>query len=152
VTTALLFGVAPAFRASRAAPIDALKEHGPAFARGASAGRRYPGVGAITLSNGLVVAQVALSLVLVVAAGLFVRTFSRLAAVRLGFDREQILVVNVNATRSGVQADRRVDLFLRLTDAAGAVPGVRYAAASVVTPVSGSTWNTTVTVAGAPDM
>src|SRR5439155_8260092 len=62
--TALLFGIAPAFRAAGAAPIDAMKEHG----RGESSESRVTVVGA------LVVAQVALSVVLVVAASLFVRT------------------------------------------------------------------------------
>jgi len=141
ITTALLFGIAPAFRASRAAPIDALKEHG----------RTAGGDGRASVSSGLVVAQVALSLVLVVAAGLFVRTFSRLAAVRLGFESGSIVVVNVNAARSGVAPERRVDLFHRLVDAASATPGVAGAAASVVTPVSGSTWNYQVRVPGSPE-
>jgi putative ABC transport system permease protein len=152
IATVLLFGTAPAFRAARVAPIDALKEHGPAFARGASAGRRYALVGLVNLANSLVVAQVALSLMLVVTAGLFVRTFARLANVRLGFDRDQVLVVNVNAMRSGVDPARRIDLFQRLADAVGAVPGVTRAAASVVTPVSNSTWNNSISVPGAPEM
>jgi putative ABC transport system permease protein len=142
IATALLFGTAPAFRAAAAAPIDALKEHG----RGAGGERR------VTLAGGLVVAQVALSLILVVAAGLFVRTFARLANVRLGFDRDQILVVNVNAMRSRVEFGERVRLFLRLSEAVAAVPGVKSAAASVVTPVSNATWSNTVAVPGAPDM
>ena len=73
VLTAILFGTGPAFRASRAAPIDALRDRG----RGAASGAR---------SGGLVVLQVALSLVLLVAAGLFVSTFRRLATLPLGFD------------------------------------------------------------------
>ena len=62
----------------------------------------------MSLSSGLVIAQVALSLVLVVAAGLFVRSFTGLTNVRLGFDREQILVINVNALRSRVDPADRV--------------------------------------------
>ena len=69
VVTAVLFGTAPAFRATRGAPIDALKAQG----RGASS------EAALGVSSGLVIAQVALSLVLLVAAGLFVRTFDALA-------------------------------------------------------------------------
>src|SRR5207249_3729133 len=76
IATALLFGTAPAFRASSAAPMDAMKEQG----RGTS-GDRLSGV-----AGGLVVAQVALSLVLVVGAALFVRTFSALANLHLGFE------------------------------------------------------------------
>jgi putative ABC transport system permease protein len=142
VATALLFGVAPAFRASRAAPIDALKEHG----------RTAAGDGRVSVSSGLVIAQVALSLVLVVAAGLFVRTFGRLAGLRLGFERESIMLVNVNAARSGVDPSRRIDLFRQLAEAAAGTPGVVNAAASVVTPVSGSSWNYNIRVPGAPEL
>ena len=142
IATALLFGIAPAFRAARVAPIDALKEHG----RGAG------GEGGLSIASGLVVAQVALSLVLVVAAGLFVRSFGRLANVRLGFDQERVLVVSVNALSSRVDPDRRPVLFQQLAEAVAALPGVRHAAASVVTPVSNSTWNNRVNVPGAPEL
>jgi len=142
MATALLFGVAPAFRAARVAPIDALKEHG----------RSAGSDGRASVSSSLVVAQVALSLVLVVAAGLFVRSFSRLANVRLGFDRDQVLVVNVNAQRSRVQPEARTALFQRLADAVAALPGVAHAAGSVVTPLSNNTWGFDVTVPGAPEL
>jgi putative ABC transport system permease protein len=142
VATALLFGTAPAFRAARVDPIDAIKEHG----------RSAGGDGRVSISSGLVIAQVALSLVLVVAAGLFVRSFTALTQVRLGFDREQILVVNVNALRSRVNPAERTALFQRLTDAVAGVPGVVRAAGSVVTPVSNSTWGFNVNVPGAPEL
>jgi putative ABC transport system permease protein len=142
VATALLFGTAPAFRAARVDPIDAIKEHG----------RSAGGDGRVSVSSGLVIAQVALSLVLVVAAGLFVRSFAGLTQVRLGFDREQILVVNVNALRSRVDPAERTALFQRLTDAVAGVPGVVRAAGSVVTPVSNSTWGFNVNVPGAPEL
>jgi putative ABC transport system permease protein len=142
IATALLFGTAPAFRAARVAPIDALKEHG----------RGPGGESRLNVSSGLIVAQVALSLVLIVAAGLFLRTFTRLANVRLGFDRDRVLVVNVNAIRSHVDPQRRLDLYQQLTDRVAAIPGVRSAAASPVTPVSNSTWNYNVNVPGAPEL
>ena len=88
--TAVLFGTAPAFRARRVAPIDALKEQG----RGALGDARTG------LSGGLVVAQVALSMVLIVAAGLLVGTFERLATLPLGFDTDRVLTVNVDVTRA----------------------------------------------------
>jgi putative ABC transport system permease protein len=141
VMTALIFGVAPAFRASRAEPIDGLKENRCTAA----------GDGRFGVSSALVVAQVALSLVLVVAAGLFVRTFSRLATLHLGFESERVVVVNVIAPRTGLDSARRVDLYQRLVEAVSATPGVASAAASVVTPVSGSTWNHSIRVPGAPE-
>jgi putative ABC transport system permease protein len=138
VLTALLFGTAPALRAAGAAPMEALKEHG----RGASSERR------VNISSALVVAQVALSLVLVVAAGLFVRTFSSLARVHLGFDSERVLIVNVNAQRTDIPPDQRLAVWEQLRQRVLAVPGVTSAAVSFVTPVSGNTWNNRVSVSG----
>jgi len=123
VASVVIFGVAPAFRASRIAPIDALKEHGPAAARW-------------SLSSGLVVAQVAVSLTLVVAAGLFVRTFERLAGASLGFDRDRVLIVNVDTARARLDAPARMSLYERLVAAAAAAPGVAGASASLSTPIN----------------
>jgi predicted permease len=130
IATALLFGTAPAFRASGVTPNDALKERG----RGVAGDSRFG------LGNLLVVVQVALSLLLLVAAGLFLRTFTSLSHLPLGFDRNPILVVSVNAARATANPAERIDLYERLRQAAGSVPGVTSAAASAVTPVSGSTW------------
>src|SRR5262249_36891397 len=130
VATALLFGTAPAFRASGVTPNDALKERG----RGVVGDNRFG------LGNLLVVVQVALSLLLLVAAGLFMRTFTSLSHLPLGFDRPPILVVSINAAKATASPAERVDLYDRLRQAAAAVPGVATAAASAVTPVSGSTW------------
>ena len=131
IATAVLFGTAPALRASRVEPNEAIKEQGRAAGGGARAG----------LASPLVVVQVALSLVLVVAAGLFVRTFSALANRDLGFDRESLLVVSVDAEASKVGESGRAGLFQRVADAVAAVPGVEKSAASAITPVSGMTWN-----------
>ncbi|PYR59712.1 MAG: hypothetical protein DMF85_07080 [Acidobacteria bacterium] len=139
--TAPLFGTAPAFRATRVPPNEALKEQGRAIA-----GDRF-GAG-----NVLLVAQVALSLVLVVAAGLFMRTFTRLTHQTLGFDGDRVLVANVNATASRVQPADRAALFERLREAAAAAPGVASAVASEVTPVSGSTWQIDIEIPGAPPL
>jgi len=130
VATALLFGTAPAFRASATTPNEALKEHG----------RSVVGDARFGLGNLLVVVQVALSLLLIVAAGLFIRTFSSLSNAPLGFDRHPILVANVNAARAVPVPEERAALYERLRQAAAGVPGVATAAASAVTPVSGSTW------------
>ena len=140
VATAILFGVAPALRASRVQPNEALKEQG----RGV-VGDRFG------LGNALVVVQVALSVVLVVAAGLFVRTFTSLANVDLGFDHRPVLVANVNAQRLQLEPAQRPAFFERLHEAASNVPGVASAALSAVTPVSGSTWNNVIEIPGAAE-
>jgi predicted permease len=142
IATALLFGTAPAFRAGRVDPIESLKTDG----RGSVGDSRS------RLATGLVVAQVALSLVLVVAAGLFVRTFTRLANLQLGFDEERLLVTNVGALRSRVPQAERSQLFERTRQSVLALPGVAQAALSTVTPVSGMTWNSALEVVGAPKL
>jgi predicted permease len=100
------------------------------------------------VSGPLVIGQVALSLVLVVAAGLFGRTFSTLATRDLGLDPEGLYQVRITAGR--VADSERAALFGRLRDAASRVPGVRHAAAAVVEPLSGMGWNGPITVPGAP--
>ncbi|MBI2535458.1 MAG: ABC transporter permease [Gemmatimonadetes bacterium] len=139
VGTALLFGTAPAFGATRVPPIDALKEQG----RGVAGGR-------MRVSGSLVVAQVALSLVLVVSAALFVRTFASLATLDLGFHPDPVLVVNLGAQQSAVEPAERLQLYQRVRQAILPLAGVAGAGASVVTPVSGSTWQYSVEVVGEP--
>ena len=140
VGTAVLFGTLPALRAARVAPIDALKEQG----RGTSGDAR------VSLSSGLVVGQVALSLVIVVAAGLFVRTFENLATLPLGFDSDRVLLVNVNVARTRVGPGDRLPFFHRLAREAGGVPGVAQAAASLMTPVGGGGIVDIVRIPGVP--
>jgi predicted permease len=142
VLTAVLFGTAPALRATRVQPNEALKEKG----------RGVAGEGRLGLGNLLVVVQVALSLVLLVAAGLFVRTFASLSSVNLGFDHGPVLVASLNAQRLQLEPAQRPELFDRLRRAAAAVPGVARVASSVVTPVSGSTWTDLIEIDGAPPM
>ena len=89
IAVALLFGTVPAFRATRVDPIQALKQ-----------GRGPSGHGPSALGNALVAFQVSLCLVLVVAAGLFVRTFTALTGQDTGVDRERVIVVAVDARHS----------------------------------------------------
>jgi putative ABC transport system permease protein len=136
IATAVIFGTVPALRATRIQPNDALKEHG----------RSVIGAGRQGLGHALVIVQVALSLVLVVAAGLFIETFTSLATRDLGFDRNAVLIVDIDAARSSVSPTGRADLYDRVRQAAVSVPGVASAAVSDVTPVGGSEWNTDVRV------
>jgi putative ABC transport system permease protein len=142
ILTALIFGIVPALGVTRLAPNDALKDQG----RTVSGDRRFG------FRNALVIAQVALSVVLVVAAGLFVRTLTALLNVRLGFNPDSVIVVNVNASRSGTDATGRPALAQRLSESVSAVPGVARAAVSFVTPLSGMAWNNLVEVPGGPQL
>ena len=128
--TALVFGTVPALRATRVAPQDAIKAQG----RGISGQHRF------ALGNILVIVQVALSLVLLVGAGLFVRTFTSLTGKSLGFDARPVLVAQVNFQPLQLEPAAREDLLARVYQAAAATPGVEHAALSAVTPISGSSW------------
>ena len=132
LATVGIFGTVPALRATRGASIDVLNRHGRAASRHTTGGWRLA-----TLSNGLVIVQVALSLALVVAAALFVRSFERLSHVPLGFDPDRVLVVNVDMQRSRTDPAGRMHLYQRIVDAARSVPGVAHAGGSMWTPVDG---------------
>jgi predicted permease len=139
IATTLLFGVVPALRVAASEPLEAIKEHGR------SGAARRAG-----LSGSLVVAQVALSLVLVVAATLFVRTFTSLANLDFGFERERVLVVTLNAERAQVDQADRLPVFERVLERARALPGVAEAGLGRMVPVSGQGWNVSVDVSNTP--
>src|SRR5262249_46262604 len=137
ILTALLFGLAPALRASRTDLIPALKEGGRGLESGGS--RR-------TLSRGLIVAQVALSLVLLVSAGLFLRTLRNLHSIDLGFERENALLVALDPSHSGYTRDQTRGLFLGLLERLRAIPGVRSASLSWNPPVAAAVSPRTLSV------
>jgi predicted permease len=132
VATASIFGTVPAFRATRVAPMDVLKHQGRAASQHAAGAGRLA-----TLSSGLVIVQIALSLALVVAAALFVRSFERLSHVPLGFDPDRVLVVNVDMHRARTHPADQLLLYQRIVDAAANAPGVAHAGGSMWTPVDG---------------
>jgi predicted permease len=145
VATVLLFGTAPAFRATRMAPVDALKTDGGGTAHTGRLADSHSG-----MSNTLVVAQVALSTVLVVAAGLFVRTFTELAAMPLGIDAERVVVMTVNAARTTTPPDRTLDMYQQIADAIGMLPGIATASGSMSTPIGGDSWTAALGIVGEP--
>jgi predicted permease len=134
IAAAILFGLAPALGMAHVSPHEALKDQG----RGVVGDRHA------MARNGLVVVQVALSLGLVVVAGLFARTFTALTAVPLGFDSQSLVTARLDLKQSAVDEAHRGELFDRLRAAAGTVPGVESASVSIITPVSGSGWNTLI--------
>ncbi len=133
--TALLFGIAPALRAAGARPIDAIKEGGR------SSTQRTHGAMAW-----LVAGQVAMSVVLVTAAGLFVQSFASLVARPLGIDADRILVVTMDSERTAVDAADRLSLYERARDAARSLPNVADASLSFLTPMSGGGFTPRVAV------
>ncbi|MEJ2185504.1 MAG: ABC transporter permease [Gemmatimonadota bacterium] len=144
VVSGLLFGVAPAFWTGRLVPGSALRE---------SARTGAPGRGARRMAGGLVVGEVALALLLVVGAGLLVRSFWRLQRVDVGFRPDGVLAVALNLPSARYQGDERVGAFYReLVQRVGALPGVTSAAVTTVIPLerSGGWWTSDFSVAGRP--
>ena len=122
----LLAGILPAVRSTQLINSTLLRTTSP------NEGGRFFGP-----SAALIVLQVALSVVLVVGAGLFLRTFSSLMTVPLGFEPERVLMAAVNAADARVPPSQRLLMFQRVRDAVRSVPGVADAAFSFLTPVSG---------------
>jgi predicted permease len=127
LSTGLLFGLAPAWNAFVSAPASSLRETGTA---GDSRSRQL-------LGKSLVVAQVALSVVLLSAAGLFVRHFSNLRNVDLGFRRDSVLLVTLDPAQSGYERVQLSHLYQELLRRLEVIPGVRAGTLSGVTPIEG---------------
>jgi putative ABC transport system permease protein len=139
LVTSVLLGVAPAIGLARLAEGDVLKSHG----RGVMGDPRS------FTRNMLLISQVALSLVLVVAAALFLRSFVTLASVPLGFDPERLIVVAVDIERRDGPAAPGPALAEQLRDAVASVPGVVNAALSYTTPLTNRGWNGFIRMPGA---
>jgi putative ABC transport system permease protein len=137
--TCLIFGLIPAIRATGTSPGAAMK----AGSRGSTDTRERFG-----MRRALVVAQVALSLVLVVGALLFVRSLRNLMTLDAGFSQDGLLIVNLDLRRAGIAEDRRRDLDADITARVAGLPGVASAAQVFIVPVSGSGWNNTIVIGG----
>jgi predicted permease len=130
MVTGILFGLSPALESTRVDPMPALKGSRTAATRSHGARR-------LTLSRALMVAQIAISLVILVAAGLFVRTLASLESIDLGFNRESVLTFKLNARRAG-HSDPEIGTFYRNLQARFAsIPGVRSASFSDLALVGG---------------
>lgn len=137
--TCVVFGLAPALQAARTSPGEAMKSSG----RSLTAGRQRLGV-----RRALVVSQVALSLVLLVGALLFVRTLRNLQTVATGFARDHILVSEIDLSALKLPVERRSIYKRQLLERLRAIPGILSAADAAIVPVSGSGWNESVNIPG----
>ena len=135
----LLFGLSPALKATGTDPGAALQAGG----RSATDSRER-----FALRRGLVVVQVALSMVLIVGALLFTRSLRNLVTQETGFSQDGVLAVTVDLRQAAVAPDGRPQAFARVLERVRAVPGVQYAAQADIVPMSGSSWNQNVSVDG----
>ena len=139
VASGLLFGIAPVLQTLRRNTVEALRDEGGAVASGA---------GAMQMRSLFVVAQVALSLMLLVGAGLFVRTLQNATSVDLGYDVDRILLADINMDVRGYSQDSGQAAYTQLLARVNALPGVEAAGAARVTVLSGGARTISVSTDG----
>ncbi len=129
LVTAVLCGLVPSFRATRPRLLA-------------------PREGRMDLRKVLVVAQVAVCLLLLIGAGLFVRSLDNLRELDPGFVRENVLVVSTNPRQSGYKGQQLRNFYEQVLAQVRALPQVRSASLARITPLSGSIWNSSIAVQG----
>ena len=134
----ILFTVAPTLAAMRSSPMSVLHERG---GTGQTTSRRL-------FSNGLVVAQVALSLVLVSVSQLYLGHLANLRNRSLGFNRNSVLLISVDTARGSRSHDQVISLYPEVLDQLGGIAGVRSVTVSGMIPLSGAAGSRFVTVEG----
>jgi predicted permease len=135
VLTGILFGLAPAWRATQHDLTTGLK------------GRRMAGA-VSRLSKGLVIAQVALSLLLLIGAGLFIRTLNNLQQINLGFNQENLLLFSLQPEQGGYKDERLLQFYQQLFARLDTLPGVQAATFGRIPLIAHYTWNTDVLLPG----
>jgi predicted permease len=132
VLTGLLFGMLPALRSTRVSLSSAMKGNQQ---------DETPGRAHFRPGRWIVACQVALSLVLVIVAGLFLRSFNNLLTLDTGFDRSNVMMIVADAHNANLSPEQRVALWSQALQRVQSLPGVISASESVITPISGVGWN-----------
>ena len=138
--TGLAFGIAPAWMTSHAEPVEALRGANRTTAHGA----RWP-------QKALVIAQAAVSLVLLSAAAMLSQSLRNLQHQDFGFETKHHYLVSINPLLAGYQPDQLDLLYRRIEERFRRIPGLRAFAAATYAPMSGDSWNDTVFVQGKPE-
>jgi predicted permease len=141
LVTGIACGLAPALQATRPELTTALKAEAGSSGTG-------PRIGRFDLRRTLVVGQVALALLLVIGAGLFVRTLQNLKNVDAGFARENVLLVRIDPAQTGYTGQRTRQFYDRLVDRIEATPNVRSASTAEIIPLGGMRWNGGLAIQG----
>ena len=131
--TAMLFGILPAFRLTQLPLTVAM--------HGATAGRTER---TSPLRRWIAAAQIALSLALLVTAGLFLRSFAKLVQLDPGFDRHNVLLVNAGLRSTNLKSDQYIATFDAIQERLRALPGIAAVSRSRMTPLEGGQWDTLV--------
>jgi len=135
LVTGILFGLVPAWRSSREGPATVLQQNARSLSGGAS-----------KLSKSLIITQTALSLVLLLGAGLLVRSFERLRSLDLGFQKDSVLEISLYPKPSGYQNLDMNSYHQQLIDRISGVPGVRSVSFSDAPIPSSEIWHDTISV------
>ena len=142
--TGIIFGMAPAFEATRLNLHESLKEGGKNFGGGTRSHR---------LRSAFVITEIALALVLLVGAGLLVRSFSRLQSVDPGFNAKNVLTMRISLPVRKYDSDRkRIDFFRQAVEGMKALPGIEAAGATNFLPFAGPHAGTLVEIEGRPKL
>lgn len=139
IAACLVFGLSPALKATRTDPGKTMQTGGRASTDAHEA---------LRMRRGLVVVQVALSMVLVVGAVLFARTLRNLTLVDLGFRTEGVIDVSVDLRRTSMTPDARAQAYQQIVAGVRNVPGVEHASEAYLVPLSGSGWNEQILIGG----
>jgi predicted permease len=145
ILTGILFGLAPALRSARVDLTPMLKE-----GAGSSSAVARPGGRWLSAGNGLVVAQIALSIVVLVGAGLLVRTLENLRSINPGFDPQNVLLFGIDPTLLGYSPTQIQNLYRDLQSQLAAVPGVTSVSYSSDSLLSNGWWSTGIHIEGQP--
>jgi len=127
--TGIIFGLAPALQTTKLNLTSALNMQGTAVSPRFSSSR---------LRSALVVTQVAVSLVLLISAGLLLRSLQRAQSTARGFDSEQVLGLSLDTTAQGYDSPRTVELYRQLTERLAAMPGVKSVGLASAIPFAGT--------------
>jgi len=141
IATGVLFGLAPALMAARTQPVESLRSNSRTTAQGAS-----------ILQRALVILQAALSLVLLVAAGLFAQSLNKAQNVDMRLDTTNRYIAHINPQAAGYKNTEVEPLYQTIIDRFHAVPGVVKVGLSTYTPMEQNNWGSGVKVQGDPDI
>jgi predicted permease len=139
VLTGVIFGIVPALRSANVDPQSAMRGAG----RGITDERRR-----FSLAKTLVVGQVALSLTLLIAAGLLLGSFRKLTAIDTGFRGDGVLIVSTDISRAGYAEDARNGVYQSLLERLQSIPGARSVAQADIVPMNNMRWNDALVVDG----
>ena len=139
LATGLLFGIVPALQSTRPDLVTELRNNSGKLSGGRSATR---------VRTSLVTAQIALSMALLISAGLFIKSLRNVSRVDLGIEIDNVVTFGISPARSGYDTARTTALYARVEEELTALPGVKGVTSSAVPLLAGSNWGRGVSVEG----